>query len=230
MRPLHTAAAALALAAALATAGGAARADTVTLQLTGSVGQATFDPADPWAGAAAPGAPFRAEIRFDTLAPDADPSPQVGSYSASGPGFGVATFIGPLAMPPMSHVSIGLVDGVDGGPDQYTLYAFEGTADGLDDYLSLSILMQDDSGSALSGDAWRAPEPELVARFALRQFTLSGRFTDATGALVQHELQGTLAVPEPASVGLVGLALLGGAAAGLRACRQRRGISPRTER
>ena len=210
-----------ALMAAMA-CGGPALADAVTLNFAGVVQQTTFDPFDPLGGAVVAGSPFYSYLNFDTAAVDAAPSPDLGSYTLTGFPYGFAPVVGSVLFPVMDNVNISIVDGADGGPDQYTVFAWAGTAGDLGDYFSISILLQDDSGAAFGSDALPAGMPDLSS-FALRTFTLAGQYTDMNAAFIQYEIQGDLTVPEPTAASLVALALLGCLAAN-RSRRSRRSL------
>ena len=201
------AAAAVVLMAA-ATLSGPVLADAITLNFAGTVTQTSFDPFDPLSGAVVAGSPFYSYLNFDTNAADAAASPNLGSYTLSGFPYGFAAVIGPVVFPVMSTVNISIVDGVGGGPDQYSVFAWEGNAGGLGDYFSISILLQDDSGTAFSNDVLPPGMPEL-SRFSLRSFDLTGQYTDTSNTFIQYEVQGNLTVPEPSTAGLAALALFG---------------------
>lgn len=201
-------AAATAVLTAAATLSGPALADAITLNFAGTVTQTSFDPFDPLAGAVAAGSSFYSYLNFDTNAVDAAASPNLGSYTLSGFPFGFAPIVGSVVFPVMTTVNISIVNGVAGGPDQYSVFASEGTAGGLGDYFSISILLQDDTGTAFSSDALPAGMPD-VSRFAIRTFDLTGQYTDMSNAFFQYEIQGNVTVPEPSTASLVALALLG---------------------
>lgn len=196
---------------AVAALNGPASAAPITLNFQGVVTQAIFDPFDPLGGVVAPGAGLYSYLNFDTSAVDAAPSANLGSYTLSGGTYGFAAFVGGVLFPLMHSVNISIVDGVGGGPDQYSVFAWEGTAGGLGDYFSMSILLQDDTGTAFNSDALPAGLPDL-ARFDLRTFDLAGQYTDLNNNFIQYEVQGNVTVPEPATASLVALALLGCAA------------------
>lgn len=183
----------------------------ITLNFVGQVTQTSFDPFDPLMGAVTVGSPLYSFLNFDTNAVDAAPSPNLGSYTLSGFPYGFAPFVGSIAFPLMRTVNISIVNGVGGGPDQYSVFASEGTAGGLGDYFSMSILLDDATGTAFSSDALPAGIPDL-SRFAVRTFVLAGQYTNTNSDFIQYEIQGNVSVPEPSTAGIVALALLGCAA------------------
>jgi hypothetical protein len=202
---------------------GSALASPFTLNFSGSVTQTSFDPFDPLQGAVAVGSPFYSYLNFDTNATDAVASPNLGSYTLSGFPYGFAPVVGSVVFPVMSTVNISVANGVAGGPDLYTVFASEGSAGGLGDYFSISVLLQDDTGTAFSNDALPDGMPDL-SRFSIRTFNLNGQYTDLNGMFVQYEVQGNITVPEPLTGGLAALALLA-CAATTRGDRRRGGRS-----
>ena len=112
--------------------------------------------------------------------------------SRSGGGtLGFAAVVGSVLFPVLRTVNISVVDGVGGGPDQYTVFASEGVQDGLSDYFSASILLQDDGGTAIAGDALPLTLPDL-SQFGVRSFALSGQYTNLDGVFMQYEVLGQL--------------------------------------
>lgn len=194
-----------------------AHAAPVTLNLTGITTQAVFDPFDPLNGAVQSGSPMYAYLNFDSAAADAAPEPGIGSYTVSGGTYGLAAFLGNVLFPVMRTVNLTIVDGAAGGPDLLTLFASEGVQDGLSDYFSMSVLLEDDSGTAFSSDVldWAALD---LGRFNAGSFGLTGQFTNLDGVFVQYEALGAMAlpVPEPGTLALL-------AAAGLAALSRRTG-------
>ncbi len=214
------------LALALSLVGASALADPVTWNIAGTVTQVNFDPIDPTGGRLPVGAPLYTYLNFDTATPDAVADPHVGSYSLSGFPYGMAAVVGSVVMPVMHTINIAIVDGVGGGPDQYSVFASEGLPDGASDYFSFSMLLQDDSGTAFDGDALPATLPDF-SRFSVRQFNLSGQYTAIDSTFYQYEILGVVHVPEPATLGLAALALLGAHAAGRRRMAARADREPR---
>lgn len=208
-----------ALLVACAGLGATAQAAPFTINFAGIVSQVQFDPTDPLGGAVAPGGSLYTYVNLDSAAVDAAPAPDLGSYTVSGGTYGVAAVINSIVFPVMRSVNISVVDGAAGSPDLYSLFAWEGTAGGLGDYFTLSMLLQDDTGTALTGDALplSAPDP---GRFGVRSFRLAGQYTDLTGQFIQYEVMGHL-IPEPGSLALAGLALALGGWARTRAPRAR---------
>jgi hypothetical protein len=198
----------------------AAMAAPITINFQGVVTQAVFDPLDPLNGAVQAGSPMYSYLNFDSTAADTAPDPQLGSYTVSGGTNGMAVLLANIVFPIMRTVNISVVNGQAGMPDMYTVYAFEGVQDGLSDYFSMSMVLQDDSGTAFSSDALplQAPDTHL---FGLRSFNLFGQYTDLDGVFVQYEVQGEVTVPEPDT-----LALLAAAAVATALLRQRRATAP----
>ena len=193
---------------------GVAQATPFTLNFEGVVTQVQFDPYDVLNGAVQPGSALYTYLNFDTAATDAATSPRLGSYTLSGGTYGMAAVVGSVVFPVMTSVNISVVDGDAGAPDQYSVFAWQGVDGGLGDYFTMSMLLEDDSGSAITGDALPTTMPDL-SRFAVRGFNLAGQYTDINGTFFQYEVLGTLgtavAVPEPGVIPLVALALLGSA-------------------
>ena len=162
-------------------------------------------------GAVTVGSRLYSYLNFDSSVADAAPGADLGSYTLSGGSYGFAPVVGNIVFPLMRTVNISIVNGVGAGPDQYSVFASEGSAGGLGDYFTLSILLQDDTGLAFNSDALPSTVPDL-GQFAVRTFDLTGQYTDLNGDFIQYEVQGQLQpVPEPGTLGLVALALLAGA-------------------
>ncbi|MFN7727207.1 MAG: PEP-CTERM sorting domain-containing protein [Rubrivivax sp.] len=197
-----------ALAAALATWGvSPATAAPAAYQWGGDVTQVSFDPVDPTGGAVQAGSRLGLTLRFDTATADALADPHTGAYAFTGPPFGVFVQLGSWAVV-LRNITIAIVDGTGSDPDQLLVYATEGLDAGLSDFMSFSLVLQDDSGSAFNSDALPTTLDSLggfnVADFAFRQ-----QFTDTMGQFVQVDMQGHV-VPEPTTVGLVLCGLAGG--------------------
>lgn len=200
-----------------------AQAGPFTLNLNGVVSSVNFDPVDPLGGAVQAGTPMLAVLNFDSDAVDAAPGPNLGSFTVGGGTLGFAAVVGSVLFPVLRTVNISVVDGVGGGPDQYTVFASEGVQDGLSDYFSASILLQDDGGTAIAGDALPLTLPDL-SQFGVRSFALSGQYTNLDGVFMQYEVLGQLTpVDAPGTLALLGAAVA--ATAGLRGRRLRPGRS-----
>ena len=184
---------------------GLAVAAPVTLNFAGQVSQTSFDPFDPFSGAVHAGTPMSSYLNIDTSTADSAPASDFGSYTWSGGTFGLGVLMGAVMFPTLRSVNISIIDGSPGAFDQYLMYAWEGVAGGLADFFSMTMLLQDDTGTALNSDALPTGVPDL-GRFAIRTFTASGQYTDVNGDFIQYEVQGNL-VSEPGSVVLVGIAL-----------------------
>ncbi len=201
-----------------------AQATPFTLNFEGVVTDANFDPFDPLGGAVHAGSTLYSYLNSDSAAADAAAGPNLGSYTVSGGTYGFAGVIDGIVFPVMRTVNISVFDGPLGGPDQYTVFASEGVQDGLSDYFSLSILLQDDSGTAITGDALPTTLPDS-ARFGTRTFNFFGQYTNVDGVFVQYEVQGLITPATPvSSPGTLALLAAAGAAAAL--ARGRRSGSP----
>ncbi|MCV2355625.1 PEP-CTERM sorting domain-containing protein [Paucibacter sp. B2R-40] len=179
----------------------------MTFNFAGQVTQTVFDPFDPLGGAVQVGSPMYSYMNFDTSATDINPAANIGTYEWSGGTYGFAALLGSVLFPVMHSLSISVVDGAPGGIDQCLVYAWEGTQGGLNDYFSISMTLQDDTGTAFSSDALPTTRPD-PGKFSVRSFVMSGQYTDLNNNFIQYEVQGNL-VPEPTTLALAGLALLG---------------------
>lgn len=180
----------------------------IALNFAGVVTQAIFDPYDPLGGAVQAGSRLLAYMNFDSATPDSIADAGTGSYSWSDGANGLSAVVGGVIFPLMRSLTISVVNGPPGGIDQYLVFASEGTAGGLGNYFSMSMLLEDATGNAFIDDTLPTTTPDLD-RFAVRSFTLNGQYTSTTGTFIQYEVQGLLAVPEPASAALVALGMLG---------------------
>ena len=183
-----------------------------TLNFSGTVTQSIFDPypSTPLIGAIQFGSPLYSYLNFDTTAPDLAPATDTGSYTMTGFPYGMSVVIGSVVFPIMHSVNISIADNYSGGIDQYLVYAWEGLQGGLSDFQSMSILLQDDTGTAFSSDALPSTMPDL-SQFSVSSFTLAKQYTAADGNFYQYEIQGNV-VPEPGTVALLGVGLLAGVA------------------
>ena len=197
----------LALAAATAY-GGLADATPFTLNFQGNVTQTVFDPYDPLGGAVHFDSSMYSYLNFDSSATDAIPAdPNTGSYTLTGGTYGMAVVIDSVVFPVMHSVNISIANDYSGGIDQYLVYAWEGTQGGLGDFFSMSMLLQDNTGTAFNSDALPLTMPDL-SLFTIRTFDITGQYTDLNGTFFQYEIQGNV-VPEPGTVTLLSAGLLG---------------------
>jgi hypothetical protein len=183
---------------AVSTAAGA----PLTFQFTGTVTQLNTDPTDAFAGAIGFGSSVSGSYTFESLAVDGAADTDTGSYSSAGSPFGLSADISGFPFGTGDLVNIGVANNFAEGVDQYTVFA---TAS--DGSFSFSILLQNASGTAFSGDALPLAPPNL-AMFSIREFHL---IADVDGNQVQidgaiNTLQ-VAAVPEPGTATLLAAAL-----------------------
>jgi hypothetical protein len=139
-------------------------------------------------------------LQFDNPAVDAAADPNFGSYAFSGGTYGLFASLGAWSVA-LHSFTISIINGTAGGPDLLAVYATNGVEGGLNDFSSLSMLLQDDSGTAFSSDALPSSLGD-IGQFNVSTFDLIQQFTDANGNFVQYEIQGNL-VPEPTTFALV---------------------------
>lgn len=187
----------------------AAVAAPVTLNFSGLVDFAVFDPFDPLSGAVQAGTELYSYLNTDTATPDSNPSPDQGSYTVTGGTYGLAAVLGSVLFPVMRTVNISVVDGAAGMPDYYTVFASEGSAGGLGDYFTMAMTLIDPSGMAITGDGLPSGLPDISA-YASTRFDITGQYTNMDGVFIQYEVQGYLVpsdVPEPSTLALLALPL-----------------------
>src|SRR5262245_22033261 len=192
--------------------GPAVHAIPVTFQFAGVVTQdPLLDPNDPFAGSIAAGTSFSGSYTFESTTPDADPTPNAGSYTSS-PGT-LSVTIGGNPFSAVDLLNIGVIDNSAGG-DFYTVFARNTTGPGT---FALSLSLQDIDGTALGSAALPTTAPAFGA------FEVTDAFLDGLFSSNQVQIQGRLTslvcvngcapgggtpVPEPPTVTLLGTGLL----------------------
>lgn len=196
---------------------GQAYAVPIHFKFEGAVTSSIFDPDNPFANPVDFGTAIRGEYRFDSAAADQIPSSNTGAYSYYGAPFGMSVDIGGNMFKIHEFLNIGAANNIGAGVDQYSVLAQQGVAGGLDDYLSIQLFLEDNSGTAFYGDAL----PLNLSRFdnfTVRDFFLDGVQT-IDGITYQFQIMGaidTLTVPEPISILLLGIGLIGVVVVGRR--------------
>lgn len=171
-------AAALACMLVLGTTTCGVNAEVVSFTFAGSLTQDAF-------GLSHFGAPVSGSYSFDSLAIDDIADPGTGSYTSIGPGFGFSVVVDGTPYATFGALNIGIQAGMPGA------YLVTGVGGGL----TLELVLLDDTGSAVAGDALPLLAPSLSG-FSVREFRLFAPDAEFTATLQQ--LQGSAAgVPEP---------------------------------
>jgi hypothetical protein len=189
------------IALGLAALSAPALAGPLFFNFTGTVTQTNFDPSDPFGGSIVFGTPIMGTYVFDSATPDSDPSGSSGSYQHSGVPYGLSINIGGNVFSTNDFLAVNVLNG--GGFDQYGVLACAGGAGAcFSGDLTVSILMQDATGTALSSDALPGIAPSLAA-FQSRTVAFNRNYFDDAGTFFQIQIDGTLdsliAVPEPST-------------------------------
>lgn len=190
-------------------------------KFSGVIDQAVFDPSSPY-GPIGPGTPFSGAYYFDISAPDEIADPNVGSYTTPWPFGSMSININNFHFVADDFSNIGIVDNPGSGPDQYTVYAQRGTPGGLSPYWTMTLYLEGPS-DAFTGDDSPTVPPNLDL-FYIRNLTFEGVVVGEGGVLTQFEIMGTvgsLQVPEPGSLLLLGIGFAGMACARRSACARR---------
>jgi hypothetical protein len=180
----------------------------------GTVTQTSFDPDDPFNNTIQFGTLIGGIYVFESTTANAIPPPadaSLGSYSVSGPPYGMTVNIGGNIFNTNELLNIGVANNIGPGVDQYTVLAQQGTPGGLSDFLTLELFLQDDQGTAFSSTALPLTPPDL-SQFEVHQFRLDALQTIG-GTVFQYEIQGSVnslaRIPEPGTVPLLGAGLVG---------------------
>jgi hypothetical protein len=189
--------------ASILTSSLAATASPITFAFTGTVTQVSLDDPDIFGGSVGVDTPFSGSYTFESTASDGISAATDGSYASP---FTLSVDFSGDSLGPFSVTGFA-VNTRNGSPDQYGVYGNDGT-------FEIQFLLES-SSNPLSTDALPLTPPTL-ASFTQRLFT----FRDATG-LGLPEILGTIdslactdgcaAVPEPGTLGLLALGIVGSA-------------------
>lgn len=182
----------------------------IHFKFEGMVTSAFFDPDNPFANPVDFGTSISGQYTFDTAAMDQNPSANTGSYSHYGSPFGMKVDIGGNIFSINDFLNISVANDIGSGVDQYSVFAEHGIPGDLDDYLSIQLFLQDDTGMAFANDA--LPQTaSILNSFSFKDFFLDGSKT-IDGITYQFQVMGSLdtfSVSEPSSILLIGLGLVG---------------------
>ena len=189
-----------------------ALASPVFINLTGTVVSTNFDPSDPFGGSIGFGTPIAITYVFDSTTADSDPSGSSGSYQHTGAPYGLSINIGGFVFSTNDFLAVNVLNSA--GLDQYGVLACSGGVGAcFSGDLTVSILLQDNTGTALGSDALPGTAPSL-ASFQSGTIAFNRNYFDDAGSFFQIQIDGNVdslaVVPEPSTtVGvLLGCALL----------------------
>lgn len=169
-----------------------ARADPVTFAFTATL---TDDPY----GSSRFGAPIAGSFTFDATAVDGIADPATGAFASLGAVYGFTVDVDGMTYAVAGNATV--VTANDIGVDQYGVVATDGA-------LTLELLLQDFTETALSSDGLPVTAPSLSA-FGSRRFSLladDAEFEgDVTSLVCTAGCAAPAAVPEPGSLLLVGI-------------------------
>ncbi|HEV8145236.1 MAG TPA: hypothetical protein VGP79_02585, partial [Bryobacteraceae bacterium] len=157
---------------------------------TGTVNSTNFDPSDPFGGSIGFGTPITGTYVFDSTTPDSDPSASSGSYQHAGAPYGLTINIGGNVFSTNDFLAINVLNSA--GFDQYGVLACSGGSGAcFSGDLTVSILMQDSTGTALASDLLPLTAPS-VAAFQSRTIAFNRNYFDDAGTFFQIQIDGTL--------------------------------------
>jgi len=177
----------------------AAGASPITFNFAGTVSQV---PIDDLGTGVNPLDSITGSFTFDSAAVDAIAAPTSGSYTSTGPAFGMTINIGALAFTESGALNVGILNSF---VDQYTVHASS-------PLLTMDFLFQDNSSSAFSTDALPLSPPPLLAfpqhDFHLDETDIGGNETQIDGVITSLTCGAgcgvsTVPAPEPSSLVLL---------------------------
>lgn len=184
----------------------------VTFTFTGAVTEIGAYPGDPFSGGIAEGTTFSGQFTFESTAPDDIPDPAHGAFTspAAAP-YGLSVTIGNFGFSSVSSLDVRTNSGSNGTD----VFLAQACADGAGCYLSLGLGLWDYDGTSLDTDALPLASFSL-AGFESAQLSLvgvyGGSWVHAFGDVQSLECAAgcepaSTPVPEPGTLGLVGLAV-----------------------
>jgi hypothetical protein len=205
---------------------GSARADTMTIQITGLINfHSANAPVGYWDATVQNGAPYIFTLTYDSLATDADAfDPTRGTYNSSAP-YQLSISFGDYTFSNTGTTVTVLNDANLGGPPQ-DVFAFSNLNAFTQNSLSLSqngiqTNLFFSNTSFLNSDSLSEVKTYPLTDFSSSQMIVSGFFNNGSGfqtATVQGTIDSFIVVPEPSVASL----LLAGAAFAVLGSRFRR--------
>jgi len=172
----------------------------LTFQFSGTLTQV---PIDELYGDIAAVSAISGSFTFDTAAADLVPGdPATGSYTSSGPPFGMTVSLGGHVFTAQDSLNIGVLNSF---VDQYTVLAV-----GAGGNLTLELFLQDNSGTGFSSDGLPSTlpmSPFTIRDFHLHEITAAGEF-QADGQLANVPSAAPVPEPAPSILLLTGVGLL----------------------
>jgi hypothetical protein len=184
----------------------------VTFTFTGAVTNTGTSPGDPFSGGIAVGTTFNGQFTFESTAPDDIPDTKVGAFtSPNAAPYGFSATIGNFAFSSFGSLGVYTNSGSH-GDDRFGVQA---CADAVGCYLILGLGLTDYDDTAIGTDALPLTPPSLD-EFEIAYFSLvgvyGGNWVHAFGDLQSLECAAgcepvSTPVPEPGTLGMVGLAV-----------------------